>query len=481
MATLSSPGIGSGLDVKTIVPQLVAIERQPIDLLNAKTTDLQAKLSAFGLLSSYTDNIHDAIARLAKPTFWQQTSSTSSDSSAVVAGSASTGSIGSYSVEVSQLAQSQSLASKAYTDSAAAVGTGTLHIAFGAWNADRTTFTEATPPSQVDIPVPLGENSLDAVKAKINAANAGLSASIVKDATGTRLVIRSTVTGEEHSVKITATADAPAAPGDPTLDDLTWPQSAAPATMTETAKAQNAKATLNGLAIESSSNTFSDVSDGLSITVAKVTTAPVTIKVGLDTASMKSAINDFVTAYNAFNKYIADQTKYDPDKKVAATLQGDRSTLSLQSQLRTMLQASNRGASTTFASLSDIGIETQPDGSLKVNDTRLSAAMAGNMTELAKAFTAEDTLHPANSGFAVRLQALTQALNDSDGVIATRSQGLRSSIARNNKQVGVLEDRVAAYQDRLLKQYSALDATMNSLNNLNAYVTQQITNWNKSK
>jgi len=481
MAALSSPGIGSGLDIKTIVPQLVAIERRPIDLLNARTTDLQAKLSAFGLLSSYTDNIHDAVARLGKESFWQQTAATSSDSSSVVVSSSSATSLGNYSVEVSQLAQAQSLASRAYADSAASVGTGTLHIEFGAWNAERTAFTEATPPSQVDIPIPLGENSLDAVKAKINAANAGVSASIVKDASGTRLVIRSTTTGEEHSVRITATADAPTTPGGPTLDDLTWPQSADPPTMTETLKAQNAKATLNGLAIESSSNTFSDVSDGLSITVAKVTTGPVTLKVGMDTASMKSAINDFVTAYNALNKYIADQTKYDPDKKVAATLQGDRSTLSLQSQLRAMLQASNSGASGTYAHLSDLGIEAQPDGSLKVNDTKLSAAMNSNLPELAKAFTTKDTLHSANSGFAVRLEALTQALNNSDGLVATRSQGLRASIARNGKQATALEDRVAAYQDRLLKQYSALDAKMNSLNSLNAYVTQQITNWNKSK
>ena len=107
--------------------------------------------------------------------------------------------------------------------------------------------------------------------------------------------------------------------------------------------------------------------------------------------------------------------------------------------------------------------------------------MNSNMPELAKAFTAKDTLHASNSGFAVRLEALTQALNNSDGLVATRSQGLRASIARNGKQATALEDRVAAYQERLLKQYSALDTKMNSLNGLNAYMTQQITNWNKSK
>ena len=109
MAAVSSPGLGSGLDVNTIVPQLVAIERKPIDLLTAQTTGLQAKLSAFGLLSSYTDNVHDAIAKLGKTSFWQQTSASSADASSVVVSGSTSASIGSYSVEVTQLAQAQSL------------------------------------------------------------------------------------------------------------------------------------------------------------------------------------------------------------------------------------------------------------------------------------------------------------------------------------------------------------------------------------
>jgi flagellar hook-associated protein 2 len=488
MAGLSSPGIGSGLDVSNIVPQLVAIERRPITLLAAQTTTLQAKLSAFGLLQSYTVNIQDAIAKLAKPSLWEQTSSTSSDATAVSVSASAAAGIGSYAVEVSQLAQSQSLASKTYADGLAPVGTGTLHIDFGAWNAGKTAFTAATPPSQIDIPVPIGEDSLESIKAKINSASADLSASIVKDSNGSRLVIRSTTTGVEHSIRITATADAPAVPGGPTLNDLVYdpegdlvadPQDLIPPAMTETAKAQNAKATFNGLAIESPSNTVADVSVGISLTLSKVTTAPVTLKVGYDTAAMKSAINDFVTAYNAINKYVAEQTKYDPDKKVGATLQGDSSTLSLQGQLRAAIRGSNAGASPQFARLSDVGIQVQADGSLKVNDAKLAAAMT-DMDEIAKAFTQVDTVNPSNSGFAVRLKSLTESLTNTGGLVSTRSQGLRASIARNDKQVGVFEARVAAFEERLLKQYSALDVTINKLSGLNAYVSQQIINWNKS-
>jgi flagellar hook-associated protein 2 len=478
MAAISSPGLGSGIDVQSIVPQLVALERKPIDLLTTQTTTLQAKLSAFGLLQSYAVNLQDASAKLAQPSLWQQTSASSTDSSAVTVSASAAAGIGSYSVEVSQLAQAQSLASSGYAGNTTSVGTGTLHIELGSWNADNTVFTAATPATLVDVPVPLGEDSLESVRAKINSANAGVSASIVKDGTGSRLVIRSNTTGVEHSVRITADADA-VAPGGRSLSELVYDPASGTPPMTETAPARNALATFNGLPVESSSNTFADVSDGVSLTVAKVTTAPVTLKVGLDTATMKSAINDFVSAYNAINKYIAEQTKYDESKKVGATLQGDRSTLSMQSQLRSVLRASNSGASTTFTRLSDIGLEVQADGGLKVNDTKLTAAM-GNMTELSKAFTYTDTVNVSNSGFAARIQALAKSLTNTDGLVSTRSQGLRASIARNDKQVAVYEDRVAAYQARLLKQYSALDVTINKLTNLNAYVSQQITTWNKN-
>ncbi|HEX6363418.1 MAG TPA: flagellar filament capping protein FliD [Albitalea sp.] len=489
MAALSSPGIGSGIDVNTLVPQLVALERRPIELLTQQTTTLQAKLSAFGLLQSYTVNVQDAVAKLAKPSFWTQTSATSSDAAAVTVASSSAAAIGSYTVEVSHLAQAHTLASRAYADATSAVGTGSLRIDFGAWNSDRTAFTAGVPAAGLDIAIGAGEDSLESVKAKINAANAGVSASIVKDATGARLVIRSTATGAERAMRITANADAPAVPGGPTLADLVYdpqgdlatdPDDLVPPAMTETVAAQNAKALLNGLPVESSTNTLADVSDGLSITVGKQTSGPVTVKVGLDTAAMKSAINDFVSAYNAINKYIAEQTKYDADKKAAATLQGDRSTLSLQEGLRAALRAANGGASTTLARLSDVGIQFKADGSLAVNDTRLAAAMS-DMPALAEAFTRVDSVNPSNGGFAVRLQALTKSLVAGDGLIATRSQGLRATIARNDKQVDVLEDRVAAVRERLLRQYSALDLKMNQLTGLNAYVTQQIANWNKTK
>jgi len=140
---------------------------------------------------------------------------------------------------------------------------------------------------------------------------------------------------------------------------------------------------------------------------------------------------------------------------------------------------SSSGASSTLARLSDIGLEVQRDGTLKVNDTKLSAA-ASNMTELKKAFANSDVANSANDGFARRYSNLAAQALGVDGTISARTSGLRDLIARNSTDQSKLNDRVDAFQTRLVAQYTALDSNVAKLNSLSAYVTQQITNWNKT-
>lgn len=479
MATISSPGLGSGLDVRTIVSQLVAIERRPIEALTTQKTALQQKLSSFGLLQSYAVNIQDAAAVLAKPGLWQQTTATSADKAAVSASSSGTAVNGNYSVEVSQLAQAQALASKTYTAATDPVGTGTLRIELGGWTAGGPPFVPKSPPSQVDIPIGVGEDSLESVRAKINASNAGVSASIIRDSAGARLVIRSTATGLENSIRILAVpADAPAVPGGPTLNDLVFDNPAGSATMTQSLAPRNATAIVNGLPITSASNTLANVIEGVTLTLSQVTTKPVQVTVGVDSEAMKKALTDFAKAYTEINKYIVEQTKFDPDKKVAAPLQGDRATISLQSQLRSMVNATG-GASQVFTRLSDAGLEIQADGGLKLNEGKFSKAM-DKLVELGKAFSAVDPNNAAGNGFAVRIKNLTMEMTNTQGTVSTRSQGLRDSINRNERQVAKLEDRISRTQARLERQYGALDTSLSKLNGLNSYITQQVANWNKN-
>ncbi|UZG43521.1 flagellar filament capping protein FliD [Caldimonas thermodepolymerans] len=452
---ISSPGLGSGLDVTSIVEQLVALERQPIVQLKSQASKLSTQLSSFGLLQSYTSNLRDAAAQLTNLSLWRGTTATSSDAAVGVTSSTSA-TAGSYSIQVQQLAQAQSLASQAYADTSSVIGTGTLRFTKGDGS-----FIEV----QID-----GAGTLADIRDKVNAAHAGVSASIVRDAAGARLVFTATETGVANAVTIEAT-------GDPGLQALAYdPQM--PGGMTQTQAPLNALATINGLAIESASNQLSNVVEGLTLTLTQVTSSPVQVKVALDTESIRKAIDGFVRAYNDINSYIATQTKYDEGSKTAGTLQGDRATLTLQNQLRTLLRQDS-GASAMFPNLSSLGLEVQRDGSLSVNSSKLSKALE-NIDELARAFANLDEQAPENNGFAQRFRSLAAALTSSEGLISTRTEGLKESIKRNEDQQNRLEDRVALVQQRLLRQYTALDASLSSLNSLANYVSQQVTAWSKT-
>jgi flagellar hook-associated protein 2 len=445
--SLSSPGIGSGLDVKSIVSQLVAIEQRPLTLLQAKKDRLTTQLSSFGLLQSYVGNLQSVAAQLAKPDFWGSVTATSSDASAVAVTAPVSSAAASYSIDVVSLATAQSLstAAGAITD-ASNMGAGTLTITRG-----------GTP---VDISIVDG-TSLGAVRDQINAAQAGVRAVIVQDTSGPRLVLTGSDTGAANAVTVGVTG----ATGQ--LAALAYP-----GTMTQDRAAANAVLKVNGLQISSASNKLSNVVDGLTLTLSKTTTSPVQVTVGTDTATLRNGITDFVSAYNDINKYLATQTKYDEATKTAGALQGDSTAVGLQARLRGLLQQPS-SASATFARLSDLGLETQRDGSIKVNDSKLDAALA-NPSEVARAFSTLET------GFGQRFKALTDGVIGTNGMLTSRAAGLKESISRNDKDQQRLADRVARFQDRITKQYSALDTSLNKLTNLSNYVQQQITNWNKS-
>ena len=299
-----------------------------------------------------------------------------------------------------------------------------------------------------------------------------MKASIVNDGAGYRLVLRSTATGEENAVKITTSGDA-------SLSDLAYsPDEVPTGAMTQTVSARNAQAVINGLSVSSPSNTLDATIAGLTLTLKQTTTAPVEVTVAKDSASMRTAVDDFVKAYNALNAYINEQTKYDPNTKVAGKLQGDASVRALQCQLRTLAQASS-GASATLARLSSVGIETQRDGSLLLSSSKFEAALA-NPSSVAVAFS-NDAAGDANDGFGVRFTALTTTLTGTGGLLESRSEGLRSQIKRHDDQIARLEDRVSRTEARLLQQYNNLDSNIGKLNSLGSYVNQQVTAWNNSK
>jgi flagellar hook-associated protein 2 len=471
MATISSPGVGSGLDVNSILTQLVAIERQPIQQLQSQVSSLQTKLSAFGKLQSNLSALREAASALTSTTTWNQTAGTSSDTAAVAVTTDANNLPGSYSVQVTSLAKAQSNTSKTYTASTDLVGEGTIRIELGTWGVGNS-FTAKPDTTAIDVAVGPPAKSLAEVRDMVNAANAGITAMVLNDASGARLVFRSSATGAANGFKLTVTDTDGNNVDTSGLSALAYDPSVGVVTMAQALAAANASALINGTSVSSASNTLSNVVDGMTLTLKKETASAVDVTTAPDKDAIKKKIEAFVTAYNDLNKELAAQTKYDAASKTGGTLQGDSAAVSLRNALRTTLRG-NSSASTTFTRLADIGFDVKQDGSITLNTSKLDNALA-NIGELKKLFSASDTLVPANNGFATLFRQQADQAIGVDGSIASRSEGLRERITRHEKRQAELEVRVALTEARLRKQYTSLDAQMGQLQSLSSYVTQQM-------
>jgi len=235
--------------------------------------------------------------------------------------------------------------------------------------------------------------------------------------------------------------------------------------------------------VKSPTNTLSEVITGLTLTLSKVTTTatgsnPINVVVSQDTASITKAITDFATAYSSMASLLKTNTKYDESTKTAGTLQGDSGALSVQNQFRSIVGAST-GASSTFGTLSSIGLEIQTDGTIKVNSTKLTSSL-GNMAEVKKLFSNSDASNSGNDGVMTRLRTLSDNLLGVDGALTTRTAGMNKTVTDNQTRQDTLQARVDLYEKRLRAQYSALDTTMAGLSSQSNYVTQMINSLNKS-
>ena len=402
-------------------------------------------------------------------------STNSTAASATVTGIASATSFG---ISVQQLARAQSIASSAVVKDAA-IGGGTLSIQLGTW-------LHTTPPEQftpgVDSPLDISVSATDSltlIAAKINDANGGVTATVLRDATGERLLVRSKATGEASGFRIQVTEDG----GAPGLSALSFDPQGAPGTgMAANAVqyAQNTKAKINGIDIVSTDNTFADTVPGLKITVGQVTAAneEVTMKVGSDTASMKKNIQDFVTAYNAVNDALSASTKYDSETKTAGVLQGDNTAVGLQGAMR-MLTMSAVGGEGALQRLSDIGISMERGGKLSVNESKLNTALQ-DPESLKPLFATSANSLGQGGGIAVQFKNFTSGLLSLDGLMNNKSDALEAAKKRNTSEQDKVNDRAAVVEKRLRAQYTALDAKMGQLTALNSYISQQVAAWYKS-
>jgi flagellar hook-associated protein 2 len=470
MTTINSAGIGSGLDVNSIITQLMSIERAPLQRLQTDQKDIQNKLSVYGRLQGLVSTMRDAALKLTKADTWGAVTASSGDSSVFSATAGTTATAGNYSLTVQQLASSQSIASAAWPATTSVVGSGTLRIELGSWGANQASFTANPDKTAVNVTV-APTDTLAEVRDKINAAKAGVMATIVTDASGSRLVMSSSETGEKNAFRVSATDDDGNNTDAAGLSSLAFDPSSGATSMSQTQAAANALATVNGLSVSSASNTLSTVLQGVTLTLNKTSNTPVSLTVATDATSIQKSITDFAAAYNSLNSYLADQTKYDAGTKTAGLLQGDSSTNALRSAMRQIAGGSGM-AGGAFTRLAQVGLQPQADGSLLVDNAKLTAATA-NLTDLKTLFANKDLVDPKKNGFATSLQTWGDSILKFDGAITTRSDSFKRQIDANNNAQDAFNNRLTGIEARMRAQYTALDSKMAQMTALSSYVSQQ--------
>ncbi len=483
MASFSSLGIGlgGGVDVNKLIGSSKEMARLPITRpngLNDQVKMTEAKISTYGQIKSLVATLDDTVSKLTSVTGWNAVTATSSDSAFVTASAVGGTVATSFSVEVQGLAKAQNTTSAGLTPPALPVGAGTLRLEVGGkWSADRSTFDLAAGKSPVDIDISATDKLSD-VASKINGAKAGVTATIVSDASGERLLLRSKATGEESGFRMTVKTDA-----DGNAADTAGLSRLVAGATTE--YGANARAKVNGIDVTSSSNVFANTVAGVTFTAVKETTAPITVTVAKDSSAVKANLENFVKAYNAVNQALNQITAYDKATKTAGLLQGDTTAVALQNTLRMAIQSVAGGSGNGgLRSLSDVGVMVskgtgvRPTGDLELDTKKLETALAD--PDAVKALFRGPDGGSLTDGVAGKIKAATGSLLSGDGFFASKDKLLKKTLDNVQKEITRVEDRADSVEKNLKVRYTALDTQMSRLNALNAYVAQQVTTWNKS-
>jgi flagellar hook-associated protein 2 len=445
MTTISSLGVGSGLDLSGMLTKIMAVESLPLNQMNQQLSSFQSKVSGLGTIMSYMSSLQTASFNLVSPANIDLYSATSSDTTVATATATTGAAIGNYSINVSQLATAQSLSSAAFANSTTTIGTGTLNISGGGGSAFSVTIDSSN-------------NTVAGIASAINTAtgNTGVQASVVTDTSGARLVLTAKNTGSANAISVGVT-ESPVGSG---LAQMSYTGTIK--NLSEVQPAKDAALTMNGLPISSSSNTLSTQIAGVTINLSKPGSS--IIGVSRDTSGVTKAVTNFVNAYNSLMSSIKSQTSYDSTSKTAAALNGDATVRNAQQKLSRSLFNTTAGVTGAYKYLSDIGVSMQKDGTLSIDSTKLNNAASSNFTDL------KSLLAGFGQSYGTNMSNLTSAT----GMINSHISGLNTSITKENRDISAFQDRLTLIQARYQTQFSALDSLVSQMNQTSSYLTQQL-------
>lgn len=391
---ISSAGIGSGLDVNSIVTSLMNVERRPLDAVAAQKTDYQSQVSAYGTLKSALSTFQTSVSALSNVSKFNAQSATSANTSVFTATSNGSATIGDYAVTVSQLAKSQKLALAGFANTSDVIGTGTLTISFGTFTPEiispptPSAFTPNTAKTDVGITIDSTNNTLAGIRDAINASNASVSASIVNDGATNRLVITSKDTGEVNSLKISVTDSDGNGLDNSGLSQLAYDPTAtfgSGKNLTEVQMAKDAILNVDGIDVVKSSNTITDMIEGVTLNLLATSGSSVNLNVASNQDTVKTSVSAFVDAYNKLDTTLRSLTKYDDTGKASGALLGDATARNVISKIRSVMTNSIANGN-TISTLSQIGVSFQRDGQLALDSTKLTNVINSNFSEIASLF-----------------------------------------------------------------------------------------------
>ena len=449
--TSSGAAGGSVIDVSSLVSQLVSATQAPQEaLISSKTQAVTAQISAVGTLKGALSTFQASLTTINTPSSFNTLSATSSDPTAFTATADSDAVLGNYTVDVTKLAQGQQLVSTAFTGgSSATVGTGSLQLTLG-----NTHF---------NVTIGSSSDTVSGIAAAINGAsgNPGIEASVVTGTDGAHLVLTSSLTGATNTIQVAETD------GGTALSQITY--STGSTNYREQTAAQDAVFTVSGVDFTSASNTVTDAISGVTLDLLAPTTSDTTLSVSTDTSTVEQNISDFVTAYNTLQGSLSTLGSFNSTTNTAGPMMGDALLSGVQNQVRSALYSIVNTGSATYNTLASVGITTNSDGTLNVNQATLSAALTSN-------FAAVSQLFSGTSGVATSLNSQIQTALTAGGSIDSRSKTLVQQENALTQQSSQLTQQMKDLTASLTEQYAALNTLLSSLQSTSSYLSQAFNN-----
>ena len=453
-------GIGSGIDTSELVTKLVAAARTPRETV---ITDRQAtnstRISALASAKSSLDTFASALTDTLKSSAYK--GQPVSNDPTIVAVSLKEGGVPTglpAQIEVQQLAKAQSLVSATLTDSTTAVGLGTL--------------TLATSSGSYAITIDSSNNTLAGLAKAINDANSGVTATVVTDTNGSRLMLKG-ATGANNAFTLANSGNADA-------DLQRFIYDGTTNNMTRSQTAQDSIVVLDGVTIQNGSNVLESAIPYVRIDLNKAAPGTlVTLATDQPTSTISDLMGEFVAAYNTLRSALNRATAVGTDAASAGALAGDSGVRDMMRQLSN-LSTTELATTGTYKTLSSIGIKTYQDGTLLLDEAKLAAAFAADPTGVTQMIN-PSVSSSTSLGLAAAVKSIQDKVEATDGALAASEARYSKLATELSKQLEKLDENMGDYEERLSTVYTAMGSKLAALKATQSYLDQQVKIWTNSK